>query len=71
VRRRHLIYYQRATRWLTPFFQGDSRVLGWLRDVGFPLACRIPPFRRLMSASMAGVAAGFLGRREPLVHEWP
>ena len=70
-RRRHLAYYQRATRWLTPFFQGDSRALGWLRDVGFPLACRIGPFRRLMTASMAGVAAGFFGRREPLPHPWP
>ena len=70
-RRRQLAYYQRATRWLTPFFQSDSRALGWLRDLGFPIARRIGPIRRLMSASMAGVAAGFFGRREPLVSDWP
>ena len=71
IRRRHLAYYQRATRWLTPFFQSDSRVLGWLRDFGFRLATRLPPVRRLMTASMAGVAAGFFGRREPLPGPWP
>jgi len=71
LRRRHLAYYQRATRWLTPLFQGDSRVLGVVRDVGLPIACRIGPLRRLMTASMAGVAAGFFGRREPLPGPWP
>ena len=45
--------------------------LGWLRDVGMPLACRIGPMRRLMTASMAGVASGFFGRREPLPGPWP
>lgn len=70
-RRRHLAYYQRATRWLTPLFQSDSRVLGWLRDLFMPLAMRLPPTRRLMTSSMAGVAAGFFGRREPLPAPWP
>lgn len=65
LRRRQLAYYQRATRWLTPFFQSDSRVLGWMRDLGFPLMRWLPPVRRLMMASMAGVASGFFGRREP------
>jgi len=71
LRRRHLVYYQRATRWLTPLFQGDLRLLGWLRDVGFPIGQRLGPIRRLMTASMAGVAAGFLGRREELPAPWP
>lgn len=71
LRRRQLAYYQRATRWLTPFFQSDSRVLGWMRDVGFPLMKWVPPVKRLMMASMAGVASGFFGRREPLVQDWP
>ncbi|MFO0745943.1 MAG: NAD(P)/FAD-dependent oxidoreductase [Myxococcota bacterium] len=47
-RRRHLAYYQRATRWLTPFFQGDSRFLGWVRDWAFPLGQKLGPVRRLM-----------------------
>lgn len=33
TRRRHLNYYQLATRALTPLFQSDSRMLGWLRDL--------------------------------------
>jgi len=70
-RKKHLAYYQRATRWLTPFFQSDSRVLGWMRDVGMPLIGWFGPTKRLMTASMAGVAAGFFGRREALPAPWP
>lgn len=71
TRRRQLAYYQRATRWLTPLFQSDSRVLGALRDVGFPVARRIRPLRRLMVRSMAGVAEGFLGQQAALVGPLP
>ena len=59
LRRRHLAYYQRMTRLLTPLFQSDSRVLGWLRDVTFPVANAIGPLRRHMVRTMAGVALGF------------
>ena len=62
-RRRHLGYYQRMTRLLTPLFQSDSRVLGWLRDAVFPLANALPPLRRHMVRTMAGVALGFNARR--------
>jgi 2-polyprenyl-6-methoxyphenol hydroxylase-like FAD-dependent oxidoreductase len=62
-RRRHLRYYQRMARWLTPLFQSDSRVLGWLRDLAFPVANSIPPVRRHMTRTMAGVALGFGPRR--------
>lgn len=61
-RRAHLRYYQFATRWLTPFFQSDSRLGGWLRDWLFPIANRIGPMRRLMLETMAGVRRGFLRR---------
>lgn len=71
LRKRQLAYYQRATRWLTPFFQSDSLVLGWMRDIGFPMMRLMPAVKRLMMSSMAGVASGFLGRREPLVCDWP
>ncbi len=62
ARRRHLAYYQRMTRWLTPFFQSDSRVLGWLRDWLFPLGNALPPARGLMIRTMAGVKLGFVRR---------
>jgi 2-polyprenyl-6-methoxyphenol hydroxylase-like FAD-dependent oxidoreductase len=57
----HLAYYQLATRWLTPFFQGDAAWLGDLRDVVMPLFCKLSPFRRLMTLSMLGVMEGFTG----------
>lgn len=57
-RRAHLAWFQWATRFLTPFFQGDSRFLGLLRDVAMPMLGRIAPFRRLMIASMVGNTSG-------------
>ena len=71
TRRRSLRFYQRATRWLTPLFQSDRAWLGWLRDALFPLGTRLPPVRRLMTASLAGVASGFWGAREALPASWP
>ena len=61
-RARHLRHYQRMTRLLTPFFQSSSRVLGWLRDATLPIANAIPPLRRHMVRTMAGVSLG-LGAR--------
>jgi 2-polyprenyl-6-methoxyphenol hydroxylase-like FAD-dependent oxidoreductase len=58
ARRPHLGFYQLATRWLTPFFQSDMRPLGWLRDLAFPVAMRLPFARRLMVRSMCGIAQG-------------
>jgi 2-polyprenyl-6-methoxyphenol hydroxylase-like FAD-dependent oxidoreductase len=59
-RRAHLGFYQFATRWLTPFFQGDWSALGTLRDLGLPIGLRIPWIRRQMVQSMAGIARGIV-----------
>ena len=64
ARRRHLGFYQFASRWLTPFFQSDHGALGPLRDSFMPLAGRLPPVRRLMVRSMTGTVQGLL--RAPL-----
>lgn len=61
TREDHLAFYQVASRWLTPFFQGDVGALGALRDVGMPWMGRIPLFRRIMTLSMLGVMNGFVG----------
>jgi len=66
ARRRQLHYYQWASRWLTPFFQSSSRLLGVLRDLGFATAVRIGPVRRKMTSCMAGIDRGLLRRRLPL-----
>ncbi|MHB1079382.1 MAG: FAD-dependent oxidoreductase [Prosthecobacter sp.] len=58
TRRKHLRFYQFATRWTTPFFQSDLLPLGWLRDLVFPIIQRIPLLRRQMTATMAGGKTG-------------
>lgn len=66
ARRRHLAYYQLATRWLTPLFQSRSRVLGWMRDLGFPISQWLGPMRRRMVRTMCGVDRGIVRRAMPL-----
>jgi 2-polyprenyl-6-methoxyphenol hydroxylase-like FAD-dependent oxidoreductase len=58
----HLAFYQVATRWLTPFFQGDIGALAALRDIGMPLMLKIGVFERIMTLSMIGVMDGFFGK---------
>jgi 2-polyprenyl-6-methoxyphenol hydroxylase-like FAD-dependent oxidoreductase len=58
----HLRIYQLATRWLTPFFQSDAAILGWIRDVGMGSASRLPFVARAMSASMSGILTGIFSR---------
>jgi 2-polyprenyl-6-methoxyphenol hydroxylase-like FAD-dependent oxidoreductase len=61
ARRRHVRYYQFASRWLTPFFQSSHHPLGALRDLTMGATCRFPPTRALMLATLAGVRNGFWG----------
>lgn len=61
----HLRWYRFASRWLTPFFQSDYPV-GWLRDLGMPLALLLPPVRRLMVRTLCGVAQGTMGLGAPV-----
>jgi len=54
TRRRTLSIYGFVSRWLTPFYQGDSRPIGWLRDLTFGPACAFPPTRRAMLTMLSG-----------------
>ncbi len=58
-RRGQIRYYQWATRFLTPFFQSNSRTLGWIRDLSMGLSCRIPLISNLMISTMCGFQKGF------------
>ena len=60
VRRRHLRYYQRASRWLTPFFQSRSRLAGGLRDALLPAAQRVSFVRREAARVTAGLKTGMV-----------
>jgi 2-polyprenyl-6-methoxyphenol hydroxylase-like FAD-dependent oxidoreductase len=63
ARRAHLRYYATITYLLSPFFQSDWRVLGWVRDVGLPLLPLLPWVRRQMVMTVAGVKGSFLKGR--------
>jgi 2-polyprenyl-6-methoxyphenol hydroxylase-like FAD-dependent oxidoreductase len=58
VRRRHLRFYARASRALTPVFQSRGNVLSKPRDLLMGPAARIPWVRRQMLATLAGVKEG-------------
>lgn len=58
ARRSHHGYYRWASRLLTPFFQADAALLGWLRDMALPLSHRLPWARRRMVDTLAGIAVG-------------
>ena len=64
-RRRHVAFYQIASRWLTPFFQSDSRAAGLLRDASFALASRVPFAEGQMLRTLAGVKTGLFGTLDP------
>ncbi len=66
ARRGQLAYYQLATRALTPLFQSDSRAVGWLRDLVFPMSRWLGPLRRRMVRTMVGIDRGVLRRPLPL-----
>ena len=68
TRRGHLAFYQLATRWLTPFFQGDEAWFGQLRDFGMPLMTKLSFFRWIMTLSMIGVVDGFYGSTLDVKH---
>lgn len=66
-RLRHLRYYQRMTRLLTPLFQSDrGRFFAALRDLSMALACKIGPLRRMMVTTVLGIKRGLLRRSLPL-----
>jgi 2-polyprenyl-6-methoxyphenol hydroxylase-like FAD-dependent oxidoreductase len=65
-RRPHVRFYQFATRWLTPFFQGDHSFLASLRDTLMPIALAVPAVRAQMVHSMAGIKRGVVRPSLPL-----
>lgn len=53
-RAKHVGVYQFLSRWLTPLFQSDSRLLAPLRDTFFGPLSRLPIARRQMLKILAG-----------------
>lgn len=57
-RRRHMRFYQLASRLMTPLFQSESRLLPFLRDVTFHRLRVLPYLRREMVRTLAGLKTG-------------
>ena len=57
-RKRHVRFYQLASRLMTPFFQSDSRVLARVRDLTFDRLQAVPYLRREMVRTLAGLKTG-------------
>lgn len=64
-RKSHVRFYQFASRWLTPFFQSDSKVYPWLRDLLFAPMGRNRWLRQQMLKTLSGVKTGPFSELEP------
>lgn len=64
-RHAHTTFYSFASRWLTPFFQSDSRLAGTVRDLTFPLAGKVPYVRREMVRTLSGMKTGLFSHLDP------
>lgn len=60
ARRPHLHYYGQASRWLTPLFQSDLRILPWLRDLLMRTGCSLPVAGALTRQTLVGMRSGWL-----------
>lgn len=64
-RKSQLRFYQTASRWLTPFFQSDSTVFPFIRDLIFGLMCRMPYLKMEMLKTLSGLKTGLLTSMNP------
>jgi hypothetical protein len=64
-RRFHTRFYSYASRWLTPFFQSDSRLAAVMRDLTFPIAGKVPYVRREMVRTLCGMKTGLFTHLDP------
>jgi 2-polyprenyl-6-methoxyphenol hydroxylase-like FAD-dependent oxidoreductase len=62
ARRRHVRFYQWASRMLTPLFQGERESIGPVRDALMHRLSTIPWFRQQFLDSLAGVKTGIFSR---------
>ena len=53
-RRRHVALYQAASSLFTPFYQSDSQMLPWIRDLVVPPLAQLKPSRRLLASLVSG-----------------
>lgn len=64
-RKDHVRFYQRASRWLTPFFQSSCKKTGLCRDLTFGPAGKVPVVRKEMLRALAGIKTGLFSTLDP------
>lgn len=63
LRLKHIQFYQRMSRWLTPFYQSNSCSLALIRDYILPFGQQLPWINRQVIRTLTGVKTGiFLDR---------
>lgn len=62
TRRAHVAVYQFWSRWLTPVFQSEGRLVARLRDLAFRPLGQLPGGRGQMLRVLAGTQRGWFGR---------
>lgn len=65
ARKRQTHFYQIASRWLTPFFQSDSKPAAWVRDMTFGLMCKTPYVKTEMLRTLGGIKTGLFTHMNP------
>lgn len=65
ARKSHVHFYQFASRWLTPFFQSDSKAAAWLRNRSFNSMGKIPLVKPQMLYTLAGLKNGLFTHLDP------
>lgn len=68
LRKSHIRFYQTASRYLTPFFQSDSKFLARVRNLSFGILCKTPLIKMEMLRTLAGLKTGLLCHMNP--GEW-
>ena len=64
-RKNHVIFYQLASRLLTPFFQSDSKAAAWVRNKSFGTLCKTPYIKTQMLRTLAGLKTGLFTHLNP------
>ncbi|MDG1286910.1 MAG: NAD(P)/FAD-dependent oxidoreductase [Rickettsiales bacterium] len=64
-RRKHINFYQTASRFLTPFFQSDSLFFAKLRFFTCDLTCKISITRRIAAQVLTGTKTGLFSSLNP------
>jgi 2-polyprenyl-6-methoxyphenol hydroxylase-like FAD-dependent oxidoreductase len=60
-RKGHLHFYGQASRFLTPFFQSDWRLIPWMRDLFLAQSARLPFLKGVNHQTLVGVRKSWLG----------